>query len=93
MSLLTDYLPKAVIEAINSCLVDQASPIIGQVRPLLVSYDSIRSRLQKPMADLVSEIDGLAMLGLVHDTYATSWWVEGIKGWGYCFTPKVVGRE
>jgi hypothetical protein len=82
-----EYLPKAVIDAINSCLHDMATPIIGQERPLLVSYDSIRSRL-KDMHEwrFICE-------DKVEHTYASQWVVTKVPGWGYCFTPKAGVRE
>lgn len=80
---MTDTLPKSVIDAINSCLVDMATPIIGQERPLLVSYDSIKERLRDKNEWRYTCTDA------VEEVYASDWIVQKIPGWGYSFTPKV----
>lgn len=84
---MTNTLPKSVIDAINSCFVDMATPIIGQERPLLVSYDSIKERMKehgkgKGNFAVWINVDG------VKEAYASDWVVQMIPGWGYSFTPK-----
>jgi hypothetical protein len=85
-------LPKSVIEAISSCLVDMATPIIGQERPLLVSYDSIKLRMPHKAWDAFCYgKTGNEIEDMISATYGNDWVVNMLAGWGYSFTPRVKG--
>lgn len=83
-------LPKDIAESINECLKHMATDIIGQTRPLLVSYASIIHRCPRVKGMVVTE--GTRTFDrLTHDiaeAYGQSWVVTKIPDWGYCFNPK-----
>lgn len=87
---MSTTLSKDIREAINSCLVDQATDLVAQTRPLLVSYASIIHRCPR-VKDMVV-VEGTRsydhLTASIIEAYGHSWVVTKIPGWGYCFNPK-----
>jgi hypothetical protein len=83
-------LSKDIREAINDCLADQATAIVAQVRPLLVSYASVIHRCPRVKDLIVKEGTRSydALTASIIETYEPSWHVTKIPDWGYCFNPK-----